>query len=85
MRSATRLYTLEQLLPYYERSVNVTSLSNETRLGNATVELGRGAYNEDASRAQPLQVSLSGYAGVLSTWFSHAFKALGLRASNDSI
>ncbi|KAI7230327.1 GMC oxidoreductase, partial [Hortaea werneckii] len=60
-------YTFEQLLPYYERSVNVTFQSNDTRLENA----------------KPLHVSWSsGYAGVFSTWFSHAFKALGLRASN---
>ncbi|KAI7161839.1 hypothetical protein KC349_g2557 [Hortaea werneckii] len=75
-------YTFEQLLPYYERSVNVTFPSNDTRLENATVNFDRGAYNEDASQAQPLHVSWSGYAGVFSTWFSHAFKALGLRASN---
>ncbi|KAI7540294.1 GMC oxidoreductase [Hortaea werneckii] len=75
-------YTFDQLLPYYERSVNVTFPSNDTRLENATVNFDRGAYNEDASQTQPLHVSWSGYAGVFSTWFSHAFQALGLRASN---
>ncbi|KAI7571020.1 GMC oxidoreductase [Hortaea werneckii] len=75
-------YTFEQLLPHYERSVNVTFPSNDTRLENATFNFDRGAYNEDAPRAQPLHVSWSGYAGAFSTWFSHAFKALGLRTSN---
>ncbi|RMY08615.1 hypothetical protein D0868_04694, partial [Hortaea werneckii] len=32
-------YTFEQLLPYYERSVNVAFPSNDTRLENATVNL----------------------------------------------
>ncbi|RMY55131.1 hypothetical protein D0865_04335 [Hortaea werneckii] len=75
-------YSFEQLIPYNERSANVTFPSNDTRVENATVNFDRGAYNEDASQAQPLHVSWSGYAGVFSTSFSHAFQALALRASN---
>ena len=60
-------YTFEQVFPYYERSVNVTFPSNDTRLENATVNFDRRVYNEDASRAHPLHVSWSRYAGVFST------------------
>ena len=70
-------YTFDNLLPYFEKSLNFTLPNNIKRGANATPEydlktLGQGG--------QPLSLTFSNYAQAFSTWAQKGLQQIGIQA-----
>lgn len=75
-------YTFENLLPYFQRSTNVTYPNNETLRSNVTIHHDHSAFRSDLPYHQPLHASWASYINVFSTWAYKALHSLGLESSN---
>ena len=76
-------YTFNNLLPYFQRSTNVTYPNNDTLRNNVTIHHDRGlSFRDDLPYHQPLHVSWASYVNVFSTWVVKALGAVGLGMSD---
>ncbi|KAI0442805.1 hypothetical protein F4803DRAFT_562101 [Xylaria telfairii] len=67
-------YTWENVLPYYQKSMNFTPPNSETRRANAT-PIYDAAYT---AQGGPLDTTYPAYAQSWSTWVSRGLTAIGL-------
>lgn len=75
-------YTFDNLLPYFQRSANVTYPNNATLRDNVTIYHDHSAFSSDLPHHQPLHASWPSYVNEFSTWTHKALRALGLESSN---
>ncbi|KAM0723450.1 hypothetical protein Q7P37_000436 [Cladosporium fusiforme] len=75
-------YTFDKLLPYFQRSTNMTLPNNETLRDNATIYQHPNAFQEDSYYAQPLHVSYPSFVNPFATWAIKAMNAAGLSSSS---
>lgn len=71
-----RGYNFDNLLPYFERSLNFTPPDMTKRGANATPEYDLSTIGEDG---QPPSVSFPNYAQAFSTWAQQGLKQLGVQ------
>ncbi|KAI0390314.1 hypothetical protein F5Y17DRAFT_71379 [Xylariaceae sp. FL0594] len=73
-------YEFENVLPYYEKSVQFTGPNMAKRFANSTP-----SYNPDAfiPTGGPLQVTFANYAQSLSTWLKAGFASIGIGEAPD--
>ena len=69
-------YTLDNVLPYYEKSVTFTPPNYAKRYTNTTLNYDPAAFNDTLQG--PLQVSYSNWASPFSTWCQKGLSALGI-------
>ncbi|MCJ1377520.1 hypothetical protein MMC17_000615 [Xylographa soralifera] len=69
-------YTFDNLLPYFQKSVNFTPPNFSKRVNNSTLNYDASAFNN--SLRGPLQVSYENWASPLSSWAQKAFTAVGI-------
>lgn len=72
-------YTLQNLQPYFERSVNLTLPNTEIRRANASVGYQPENTDYQDEYHKPLQLSWPYWADAISTWSAKAFHAIGVR------
>lgn len=73
-------YTLHNLEPYFEKSVNFTPPNSNMRAANATPKYNPKAFSPDGG---PLSVSFPNYAAPFSSWVQRGLRAIGLSDSPD--
>lgn len=72
-------YTFDNLLPYYQKSVNFTPPAS-SRFANATTKFNATAFS---STGGPLQVSYPAYAEPYATWAGAGFEDIGIPIADD--
>ncbi|MCJ1473986.1 hypothetical protein MMC13_002642 [Lambiella insularis] len=73
-------YTFDNILQYYQKSVNFTPPDFSKRANNSTLNYDPLAFNN--SLQGPLQVSYVNWASPLSSWAQTAFSAVGILPNN---
>lgn len=73
-------YSLENTLPFYQRTVEFTAPNGTSRDANATIQYNAGSFDTDGG---PLQVSYSNYVQSFSTWMKRGLESIGLAESSD--
>jgi choline dehydrogenase len=68
-------YTFENLLPYFQKSLNFTPPNNDLRLSNATPDYDDSALGTGDG---PLRLSFSNWAYAFGTWATKAFSEIGI-------
>lgn len=73
-------YTFDKVLPFYQRSTQLTGPNMNKRFANSTPQ-----YNPDAfvPSGGPLQVSFANYAQSFSTWLKAGFASIGIGEAPD--
>lgn len=71
-------YTFNNLLAFFEKSLNFTPPDNQKRGANATPSYDISNLGE----GQPLSVTFSNYAQAFSTWASKGLEQLGIQPIN---
>lgn len=72
-------YTFDNLLPYFEKSLNFTPPDNSKRGLNATPEYDLPSLGPGG---QPLSVTFSNYAQAFSTWAQKGLEQIGIHPIN---
>lgn len=73
-------YTFENVIPYYEKSVQFTPPNQSKRFANATPQYNPSAFSEEGG---PLHVTFANYAQSFSTWLKAGFEAIGIAEAAD--
>lgn len=73
-------YLFDNVLPYYQKTVEFTPPDASVRFENATVKYDAAAFE---SKGGPLQVSYSDYGMPFSTWMRRGMDAIGIDEAND--
>ncbi|KAI1810351.1 hypothetical protein GGS20DRAFT_567950 [Poronia punctata] len=73
-------YEWENVLPYYEKSVQFTGPNMLKRFSNSTPSYNPSAFSPTGG---PLQVTFSNYAQSFSTWLTAGFASIGIGEAPD--
>lgn len=73
-------YTFENLLPYYQKSVNFSAPKDDIRPQNATPKFNTSAFSTTGG---PLKVTYPNWANALASWYVLALAELGLKEAPD--
>lgn len=68
-------YTFDNLLPYFQKSVQLTQLTNSTRPANSTAKVDTSMFSPTGG---PLQVSWPEYASPSASWLSLGMEDIGI-------
>ena len=79
-RAGDDSFTFDNLLPYFEKSVNFTGPDFQQCFTNSTLNHDPSVF--DNSLKGPLQVSYANFASPLATWAQRAFLAAGIALNN---
>lgn len=72
-------YSFDNILPYYQKTVDFTAPNDTARLGNATAGYDASAFTEGG----PLPISYPNYAMPFSTWMERGMDAIGIQQIED--
>lgn len=72
-------YILDNVLPYFQKTVDFTPPNERLRACNATVEYNENAFDEFG---YPLQVTYPNYAMSFSSWMERGLKSIGIHETN---
>lgn len=73
-------YTFDEVLPFYQKSVQFTPPNTDYRAPNASADYDINAYDSDGG---PSQVSYANFAQPFSSWMSLGMEAIGIDQVDD--
>ena len=73
-------YTFDNVLPYFQKTVDFTPPNERLRDCNATVEYDESAFDE---LGYPLQLTYPNYAMSFSSWMKRGLESIGIHETND--
>ncbi|KAJ5470599.1 hypothetical protein N7530_007956 [Penicillium desertorum] len=73
-------YTFDEVLPFYQKSVQFTPPNTDYRVPNASADYDINAYDSDGG---PLQVSYANFAQPFSSWMSLGMEAIGINQVHE--
>lgn len=74
-------YTFDNMMPYFQKSVNFTSPNKELRGSNDTAKANMAAFDE--ANGGPLRVSYANYAAPFSSYIEPSMNEIGIPTAED--
>ncbi|KAH9904267.1 hypothetical protein F4778DRAFT_780237 [Xylariomycetidae sp. FL2044] len=68
-------YTLDNLMPYFQKSVTITPPNDEVRRSNASTQYDASAFSTEGG---PVQVGYTNWVAIWSTWLEKGMQAIGM-------